>query len=661
MGKYVIKPADRKGPYRINYEEDLNDEQLRAVTAGGGPILIIAGAGSGKTRTLTYRVARLVEEGTPPARILLVTFTNKAAREMLHRVELLLGENVRGILGGTFHHVGNVILRKYAHLMGYEKTFSILDREDVRTILQSTIAEVVGDDKSVRFPKSNVLADLFSLEANTEKDLESIVLERAPFFHALLDRIEAVKRLFTEKKRGMNAMDFDDLLLNWRDLMRRHDEVRTEYGERFLHVLVDEYQDINTIQGEIVDLLASVHKNLTVVGDDSQSIYSFRGADFENIIRFPDRYPDAAVFKLETNYRSTQPVLELANESILNNRRQFHKNLFAIRSGGRKPTVVPLQDELQQAEFVSQRILELRDEGVPLDDIAVLYRAHFHSMELQMELTRRGIPFVPRSGLRFFEQRHIKDVTSYLRVLVNPRDELAWQRIWNLIPGIGSKTAARLWKEIEGNGGSLVSRLGEDRFTGLIPARGKEGWRGFTRLMAKLSEGAEKSPSELITHVMDSGYDDYLTNNFTNYQSRIEDINQLANFSTMFGSTESFLSELSLLSSIGGEDVAYGGLEDERLVLSTVHQAKGLEWRVVFVIWAADSSFPSGRSMREEGGLEEERRLFYVAVTRTKDDLYICYPLITSGRMHDHLIQKPSRFLQELPQAVYDVWEVAYE
>jgi DNA helicase-2/ATP-dependent DNA helicase PcrA len=659
--KYLLRPPERKRPYLVNYEEDLNEEQMRAVLAPGGPILIIAGAGSGKTRTLTYRVARLVESGVPPPRILLVTFTNKAAREMLHRVELLLGESVRAILGGTFHHVGNIVLRKYAHLMGYKPNFSILDREDMRLLLQSSIHDVVGDDKSVRFPKGSVLGELVSLARNTEKPLETVVLERAPFFYSLYDRIEEVQRVFEEKKRRMNAMDFDDLLTNWRNLMREHGEVREEYGERFLHVLVDEYQDINTIQGEIVDLLASVHRNLTVVGDDSQSIYSFRGADFENIIRFPERYPDATIFKLETNYRSTQDVLELANESILNNTRQFHKNLFSMRGAGRKPAIVPLADELQQAEFVAQRILELRDQGFSLDDMAVLYRSHYQSMELQMELVRRGIPFYPRSGLRFFEQRHIKDVTSYLRILVNPRDELAWRRIWSLVAGIGPRTIEKIWAEMSGEGGAVEALSGE-KCTSLVPVRAKDEWQRLTGLMADLKEHLETAkPSDLISLVMSRGYADYLAANFPNSQSRLEDINQLANYSNTFDSTERFLSELSLLSSVASEDVVYGGFNDERLVLSTVHQAKGLEWRIVFVIWTADSAFPSSRSLKEEGGLEEERRLFYVAVTRTKDDLYLCYPLMTTGRGRDSLLQKPSRFIQELSRGVYDVWEVAYE
>lgn len=661
MEKYLLRPPEGRRSYLVKYEEDLNEGQLRAVLAPGGPLLIIAGAGSGKTRTLTYRVARLVESGVPPARILLVTFTNKAAREMLHRVELLLGESVRAILGGTFHHVGNIVLRKHAHLMGYKPNFSILDREDMRLLLQSCIHEVVGDDKSVRFPKGSVLGELVSLARNTEKPLEAVVLERAPFFYSLYERIEEVQRAYDAKKRRMNAMDFDDLLTNWRNLMREEARVREEYGTQFLHILVDEYQDVNTIQGEIVDLLASVHRNLTVVGDDSQSIYSFRGADFENIIRFPERYPDVTIFKLETNYRSTREILEFANESILNNARQFHKNLFSMRGPGRKPVVVPLADELQQAEFVAQRILELRDEGLSLDDMAVLYRSHYQSMELQMELVRRGIPFYPRSGLRFFEQRHIKDVTSYLRILVNPMDELAWRRIWSLVPGIGPRTVEKLWSEVGGDGRG-VEALGGEKCTALVPVRAKTEWERQRELLADLKESfGTAKPSDLISLVVSRGYADYLAANFPNYQSRLEDITQLANYSNTFDTTERFLSELSLLSSVASEDVVYGGFADERLVLSTVHQAKGLEWRTVFLIWVADSAFPSARSLKEEGGLEEERRLFYVAVTRTKDELYVCYPLMTRGRGRDHLIQKPSRFIQELSRGVYDVWEVGYE
>ena len=450
MNKFILKGIGNNS-FRINYEASLNKQQLEAVTAGKGPILVIAGAGSGKTRTITYRVAWLLDCGVPPERILLLTFTNKAAKEMLHRVEHLLSGEARKIWGGTFHHIGNLILRRYAHLLGYNNNYTIIDREDSRDLLDLCLTDLNIDIKKRRFPKSDILSDIISLAISTEENVEKIVKGKYPFFSEQIDEIKRVLESYQNRKRKLNLMDFDDLLLNWKKLLIEYPDIKDIYSENFLHILVDEYQDTNKLQSEIIDLMASYHRNIMVVGDDSQSIYSFRGANFANIIDFPKRYPDAKIFKLEINYRSTPHILWLTNCIIAGNKKQFPKKLRAVKKGNFKPVFVPLRSVNQQAEFVAQRILEIRDEGRSLKDIAVLYRSHYHSLELQMELTRRGIPFVVRSGLRFFERAHIKDVTAYLKIILNPRDELSWKRLLKMLPGVGNVTADRIWKDISGS------------------------------------------------------------------------------------------------------------------------------------------------------------------------------------------------------------------
>lgn len=392
--KYILKSHFAAGKnFRINYQEDLTEEQLPIVTAPGGPILVIAGAGSGKTRTVTYRVAYLVESGIPLDRILLVTFTNKAAREMLSRVELLLERDVKGIWGGTFHHVGNLILRKNAKHLGFSPNFTILDRGDSKDLIEACIAEAKIDVKARRFPKGEMLQDIYSLSVNTGKSIVDVVAYNYPQFEPLTEEIEGIRKLYEQRKRKNNLMDFDDLLYYWWKVLNDHPAVAEAYAKKFLHILVDEYQDTNTLQARIIDLLAAEHRNIMVVGDDSQSIYSFRGAHFKNIINFPKVYPDARLYKLEVNHRSTPEILSIANTSIALAKEKFEKNLKTNRPAGQKPIVVPLVSVYEQAAFIAQRMLELREEGFSLNDMAVLYRSHYQSMEIQMELTKRGIPF----------------------------------------------------------------------------------------------------------------------------------------------------------------------------------------------------------------------------------------------------------------------------
>jgi DNA helicase-2/ATP-dependent DNA helicase PcrA len=650
-----MSPLPAKFQFLLDYERELNLQQLDVVQAAGGPLLVIAGAGSGKTRVVTYRVAYLIESGVDPAGILLVTFTNKAAREMLHRVGLLLpaAGGVGGrVWGGTFHHIGNRILRRHAPLVGYHPNFTILDREDTKKLMETCIRDLKINPKGSRFPRGEVLEDLVGLSVNTRRPIDELVRDRYPFFYDLLGDIRAVSEHYRKRKRELNAMDFDDLLFYWETLLREHSEVRARYSEQFQHILVDEYQDTNRIQADIVDLLAERHGNIMVVGDDSQSIYSFRGANFANILTFPERYPSAQIFKLEVNYRSTPQILDLANTSIIHNRFQFPKELQTIRPAGLMPSLVPAQDIMEQASFVAQRVAEIQDGGIPLSQVAVLYRAHYHSMELQMELTRRGIPFEVRSGLRFFEQAHVKDVSAYLKIICNPLDELAWRRVLLLYPRVGKATAEKIWRMISAGDSDPGRGLNVQEVLQKIPAGARENWECFSRTLAKLGDPQMTcDPGGMIELVMKEGYEAYLESKYPNYESRADDLRQLAAFASQYSSCQDFLSELALLTSMEGETPALRrGEGNGRVTLSSVHQAKGLEWAVVFIIWLADGRFPSLRSLSESGehGEEEERRLFYVAVTRARDELYLCYPRFAAERGERAMIQRPSRFISEL-------------
>jgi DNA helicase-2/ATP-dependent DNA helicase PcrA len=641
----------------IDYKKELNQEQYRVVMEEGGPLLVLAGAGSGKTRTLTYRVARLLESGIRQENILLATFTNKAARSMLNRVETLINCDTKRIMGGTFHHVAHVLLRRYADRLGYKTNFSIVDSEDSRQLISTCMAELKIDPKLSKFPKSNIISEIIGLTINTQSDLEEVLQSRYPFFLHLMDEINQIACLYVLKKKDLSVMDFDDLLNNCRTLLQENPDVLKILSGRFEYVLVDEYQDTNIIQADLVDLLASSHKNLMVVGDDSQSIYSFRGANFNNIINFPDRYPDCKIFKLETNYRSTPEILHLANLSIKNNEKQFPKELKAVRDNGMRPVMVSARNVVKQADFVAQRVMELIRSGVPLKEIAVLYRAHYHSMEMQMEFVRRDIPFDMRSGIRFFEQAHIKDVTSYMRILVNPRDELAWRRLLIMYPKVGKVTFNKIWQYLKNKENPLQAIL-TDEFIKSVSKTAKPGLeecRTTIRQLLELCE-SERIPGKIIDVLLNrGGYRVYLQDNYSDASSREEDLIQLGNFSAQFKQMEDFLNELALLTNMAKEEGAGEEDDEDKVALSTIHQAKGLEWSYVFLIWCADGMIPLQRALKEEGGEEEERRLFYVAVTRAKDQLYFCYPALDYNRSAGVLNLAPSRFIREIaPLSEYD-------
>jgi DNA helicase II / ATP-dependent DNA helicase PcrA len=656
---YQLHPSPGSGS-AIDFAESLNDQQLEAVTSPAGAHLVIAGAGSGKTRTLTYRVAWLLEQGYRPGEILLLTFTNKAAREMLERVNDLLPGASEGLWSGTFHSIGHRILRRHPEAVGFREGFTIMDREDQEELLESVVARMGFRTNDKRFPKGEVLAELISLGCNTGETLRTLLARRYRYFIDLEEQIAQVATAYEGRKKGVNALDFDDLLSKTHELLLTSPEIAATYQRRFRAILVDEYQDTNRLQAGLIDTMAASHKHIMVVGDDAQSIYSWRGADFANILEFPKRYPDSVIHRIETNYRSVPQVLELANASILNNPRQFPKELRAVRKPAvTKPALVPLATNNEQASFIAQRVLELHDEGIDFREIAVLYRAHYHSMEIQLEFTRRGIPFAITSGLRFFEQAHIKDVAAFLKFAINPNDEVAFKRMARLLPGIGSKTAETLWlqsaKLLEGS--RLFSRLEKGCKP---PSKATGAWSQLIGTLAKLAPmGVPAPPSEMITEVTSGLYDDYMQAKFANYEARRDDLNTLANYAKQFEQTDEFLAQLTLLGGTETSEVTGRDDEEDRVCLSSIHQAKGLEWQAVFLAWLTEGMFPGTRSLEDESALEEERRLFYVGVTRCKEELYLTYPELRLNAGYGEAFQRPSRFLEELPEHLTERWEVA--
>jgi DNA helicase-2/ATP-dependent DNA helicase PcrA len=676
---YVLEPYHSAVHLQIDYARELNPQQLAAVTAPPGPALVIAGAGSGKTRTLTYRVAYLLEQGIPPDRILLLTFTNKAAGEMMRRVSDLIGRELRELWGGTFHSIGARVLRSHAETLGYQRDFTILDRDDAKDLIKACVADAGIETKGTHFPKPEVLNEIFSLAVNTHKNAAEILDSQYGYFSQFAAQIADIGQRYVKRKRATNGMDFDDLLALWLKLLRENADVREHYQRRFQFILVDEYQDTNKLQGDLIDLLAARTQNVTVVGDDAQSIYAWRGANFLNILEFPKRYPAAKVFKIETNYRSTPEILKVANAAIAANVNQFAKELAPSRKSGMKPALVACVDAAQQSAFIAQRVLELRDEGTGANQIAVLYRSHFHALELQLELTKRQIPFSITSGIRFFEQAHIKDTTAFLKFIVNPRDEIAFKRLAQLLPGVGAKAAEKLWQsfqiEIQGRAGSPLPVNGAHGVTrptrtpiavalqdsiARVPKKATLAWAQFTATIAQLEdETARKSAAKMLRLVIDAGYDDYLKENFANFRSRLDDVEQLAVFAAQFPSVEEFLTQLALLTNVEAEGDRSQN-DDEKIRLSTIHQAKGLEFEVVFVIMLCDGLFPSARSMDSADGEEEERRLFYVSITRAKNELYLSYPLIRGGygNTGSDAFQSPSRFLSEIPKEILNEWNL---
>ena len=644
----TIRPLSR------DYAQELNPQQLVAVEVVNGPSLVIAGAGSGKTRVLVYRVARLIDMGVDPASILLLTFTRKSAQEMLGRVGLLIGPQSDRVMGGTFHSVANLLVRRYGRAIGLESGFTILDRGDSEDLINFVRGQIGLTDTTKRFPRKRTIADMFSKCANTLQSLDDVLLNEYSHFGDYLEDLSKLQQVYESTKRTRQLVDYDDLLIRLRELLTIDKRARQMISEMYRYILVDEYQDTNRLQAEVVRNLAATHDNVMVVGDDSQSIYAFRGATFRNIMEFPNLFPGAQIFKLEENYRSTQSVLELANAIIKEAAEKYSKTLFTNKEGGARPALVQAAGENPQSRFVAQKILELCEEGVPLNDIAVLFRSSFHAFDLEVELTKRDIPFIKRGGFKFIETAHVKDLLAHLRVIYNPLDNVSWNRLLLLIEGIGQKRAQ-----------DLVGKLLEtDRPSEVLKAGlGKSacGLQNLAAMLDAIGYPEDRSPSDQISQVLEY-YFPILKDQYDDYPKRIRDLEHLQVMADRYGSLEEFLADLTLEppdeSVLDVEATEHDG---EHLILSTIHSAKGLEWRCVFVIWLVDGRFPSSYSFLTEEELEEERRLLYVAVTRTKQQLYLTFPINVYDKVTGSVLSKPSRFLDDVSADLVDVWSVVDE
>jgi DNA helicase-2/ATP-dependent DNA helicase PcrA len=647
--KKYIQPGSEKieEDYRIRYEKALNPSQFDAVTCTEGPLLVIAGAGSGKTRTLTYRVAYLVEKGISPTTILLLTFTRKASQEMLRRATRLLDARCEKIAGGTFHAFANAMLRKYASQMGLDPAFGILDRTDSENLIGMLRKEMQPATKHRSFPRRKTLADIFSRAVNKGLAIEEIIDQDYPHFASHMAVITRIHHDFQARKQDHHFLDYDDLLIYLRRLLSDYADIRNRISSAYRYIMVDEYQDTNTIQAEILYLLTAVHKNIMVVGDDSQSIYAFRGANFRNIIQFPDLFPGTRIITLEENYRSIQPILDLTNIIIARAKEKFSKNLFTRKTGDTKPVMVNNEDEYVQSRFVIDKIKELNRKGIALNQIAVLFRASFHSFDLEIELSREGIAFVKMGGFKFVESAHIKDVLAHMRVVANPYDRISWYRILLLIEKIGPKTAQKIYDA------ALNEKSG---YTGLLSAKlGRiKGLDRLKNLIAAL-DIHPMSVSQMGETIMDY-YMPILKNNYDDHPRRAKDLEHLIEIMDRYNNLKEFLTDMALEPpNTSFENSLYDGASHaDRLVLSTIHSAKGLEWHSVFVIWALDGRFPSVHSLHKEEELEEELRLMYVAATRAKENLFLTYPSNVYDRSTGLVLNRPSRYLDHIPDHVLE-------
>ncbi len=629
---------------KIDYKKVLNPAQFDAVMTTEGPVLVIAGAGSGKTRTLVYRVARLVELGIPPEQILLLTFTRKAAQEMLDRAAELTDPRCRFVSGGTFHSLAHKVLRRHGELLGYGQNFTILDRSDMEEILQSLVAELNPVKSGPRIPKRATLANMLSKAANLERSVEEIIATEYPQFIDFGPIGMKLAHNYGDYKKKNQLMDYDDLLINMRTLLTSHAAVQEELSEQYRYIMVDEYQDTNTIQADIVKLLAVKHQNVMVVGDDCQSIYSFRGANYRNMFDFPKIFPGTKVIKLEENYRSTQPILTFTNTLMDRAEEKYTKCLFTRREGGQLPKLVDTLTEPEQALYVCRIIKQRLNAGFRLRDMAVLFRAGYHSFELELELVRQGIPFVKYGGFKFMESAHIKDFLAHIRVVMNRDDMVSWGRILRLIPNIGqakSQAIIRWMKEKDVPPGQM----------GKWPGAGKAE-KDIKKLAALLGtlENKDLSPKEGIQEVIEY-YQPILQARYDDYPKRQKDLEQLIPMAGRYKKLRSFIDDLILEPPTSVVDLTPGQKTDS-LTLSTVHSAKGLEWPIVFIIWVMEGRFPTARSYGDPMALEEERRLMYVATTRAKDELIMCYPSresLPSWQMGGEFREGLSCFVQGIP------------
>ena len=641
--------------FHIEYEELLNPAQLEAATTTEGPVLVIAGAGSGKTRTLVFRVARLVEMGIDPHSILLLTFTRKASAEMLRRATALLDGRCDDVAGGTFHSFANLALRRNAKALGLESNFTILDRGDAEDVINLVRAKLGFDKKEKRFPRKQTIASILSMAVNKSRSLAELIEDSYTHLLDHADDLIALQSEYVAYKNERQLLDYDDLLLKLHYLLETQQDVRDKLSRRYRYIMVDEYQDTNPLQASIVRLLASQHDNVMAVGDDAQSVYAFRGASFRNIMDFPQLFAGTHVVTLEENYRSTQPILDVTNHIISKAKERYSKTLFTRNGDGDKPLLIAADGENFQSRFVCQRILELREEGVELAEIAVLFRSSFHSFDLELELTRHDIPFVKRGGFKFIETAHVKDALAHLRVVANPRDSVSWHRVLLILEGIGPRRAQDLSAELTTAADAAAVLEAADGRSYSIALRGLAG-------LVRQVRAADKHPEEQLNQVL-AYYEPHLKRlHRDDYPKRAKDLEHMLSIAARYKSLEALLADMALeppSDSVG--DVVAVDDPEGLVTLSTIHSAKGLEWHTVFIIWAVDGRFPSMQSMHSDEDLEEERRLLYVAATRAKQNLYISYPINLYDRAAGMVLSKPSRFVDDIPQEILQPMQLVQE
>ncbi len=649
--KYVLKKQNTQSPYKIDYEKELNPAQFEAVKFQSGSVLVIAGAGSGKTKTLTYRVARLIESGVNPENILLLTFTKKAADEMLNRAVAILDSRCQKVAGGTFHSFSNYILRKYSTLLDLKNNFTIIDRADAEDVINHIRGKVIGKQEK-RFPRKGTILDIYSKAINKNMTASAVIESEYNQFSHAEEKINEISKEYITYKRANSLLDYDDLLLYLRTLLQSNEEIRKKLSNQYKYILIDEYQDTNALQADIIKLLASEHSNVMAVGDDSQSIYSFRGANFRNILDFPKIFEGTKIIKLEQNYRSSQNILALTNCIIEKAKEKYTKHLFSNIENPEKPALICTNDMQTEAEFVAQRILELQEEDISLNDIAVLCRSARMTYNLEIELAKRAIPYKKFGGLKFIETAHVKDVIAHLRVVLNPQDIISLNRILLLLNGVGNQTAMRLLPML------TTDKVETDKM--MLPSKSSAGIKNLFMVLEQQRKNLQK-PSEIVEKIL-AYYEPILIEKYDDYTKRLKDLEHFLYLSSQYHSLEDFLSDLALEppdSSVS--EVEDGAQKDEYLTLSTIHSAKGLEWKAVFIIGAVDGRFPSVYSFNSEEELDEELRLMYVAATRAKTHLYITYPIDMFDYSTNMVLSKPSRFLDGIQEDIIERWVLETE
>ncbi|GAB5408853.1 MAG: ATP-dependent helicase [Balneolaceae bacterium] len=657
MKKFVLKRDEvslRPEDYSIPYADLLNQQQLEAVFFEQGAALVIAGAGTGKTRTLVYRVARLVESGIDPSQILLLTFTRRAANEMLNRASSILDERCRRVKGGTFHFYCSQILHRYAEQIGFPNNFTIIDTADALEIIQFVRTKLTLHKRNKRFPNKNTLYSIISTCKNKHLDLRVVLMDSYPQFIEHQEKIEEVIKGYEDYKSQNYVMDFDDLLIKTVELLTQHEDIRVKVATNHRFVMVDEYQDTNKLQSQLSQVFSSVHGNVMGVGDDAQSIYSFRGADHQNIMEFPTIFEETKVIKLEENYRSTPQILEAANQILSQATYKFNKNLFSKNPDGDKPALVKAPSEHDQSRFVAQVVLHLREQEIPLNEMAVLFRNGRDSFDLEVELNRKNIPFVKYGGQKFTEAAHIKDVLAHVRVLVNPMDTIAWNRVLMLIEGIGPKTAQDLFDWIR-----LANNPYQLDLSDTVSSSYLKQIKSLSSLLLSVKDN-ELSASDTVELIVEY-YRIFCEKRYDDYPKRLKDLDAFINIALSFTSLEKMLEELALDPiTATAVDTEQKQNEEPPLVLSTIHSAKGLEWEHVFIIQCLDGVLPSAYSVDDEEQLDEELRLLYVAATRAKQMLYFSYPALAQSSYGDYFTQ-PSRFLESLEDTCLEGWKLVEE